>query len=299
MRVVFLLLGVGLGTSLSFGQLKKQFSVENNQNTEKVDINFGVNSGVCNMKASQTDEILTVYGNQDFDSYSHSFNKELNGKNCKINLSLEDNKSAGLGKSISHRMFGKSNNESDNHWKVFLSPEKIYNLNLQYGIGMADIDLSKLSIEKLKIKTGSADVNIGYNSEGFNLVEMDTFFVKVDLGSVRVEKLNHSKSKHVIAEIGFGDLLLDFSDQSLTSSQINGSVGAGNLLIVMPDDKTPVIVKINNSWLCKVELTKGFKNIGDNTFVNAAYVADAPNLLSFNLDVSMGKIIFKEGPSNY
>ncbi|HNP17954.1 MAG TPA: hypothetical protein PKL31_05930 [Fulvivirga sp.] len=299
MREGYLVLGLGIiSSSLSFAQVKKQFSIDNVQTVERVDLDFAVNSGSCVIKPGQTDEILTVYGNQNYDSYSHSFNKETIGNTCKVNLVLEDDKSSGLSSSISYRMFGKSEAVSDKIWKLFLSEDKTYDLNLKYGIGKADIDLSGLAVEKIKISTGSADINVGYLTGTYNRVPMDTFYVKVDLGSIKVQNLNLSKSKHVIADIGFGDLLLDFSNKSEVSSNIRGSVGAGNLVIVLPHDNTPVIVKINNSWLCNVKMTKSLKNIGDNTFVNSTYTADADNLLSFTLDVSMGNIIFKDGSSS-
>ncbi len=299
MREGYLVLGLGIiSSSLSFAQVKKQFSIDNVQSVERVDLDFAVNSGSCVIKPGQTDEILTVYGNQNYDSYSHSFKKETIGSTCKVNLMLEDDKSSGLSSSISYRMFGKSEAVSDKIWKLFLSEDKTYDLNLKYGIGKADIDLSGLAVEKIKISTGSADINVGYLTGTYNRVPMDTFYVKVDLGSINVQNLNLSKSKHVIADIGFGDLLLDFSNKSEVSSNIKGSVGAGNLVIVLPQDNTPVIVKINNSWLCNVKMTKSLKNIGDNTFVNSTYSADADNLLSFNLDVSMGSIIFKDSSSS-
>jgi hypothetical protein len=36
------------------------------------------------------------------------------------------------------------------------------------------------------------------------------------------------------------------------------------------------------------------KKIGENTFANAAYSKNSKDALTFDLDVSMGKIIFKE-----
>ena len=296
MREGLLFLGIGIiSTTLSVAQVKKQFSIDNNAQVEKVDLNFGVNNGACFIKASETDELLTVYGNQDYNSYSHSFDKSLENNICLINLNLQDDKSAGLSKSISYRMFGSNEQSNDNLWKMFLSKGKVYDLDLKYGIGHANIDLSELSIEKIKINTGSADVSI--KARDYNKVEMDTFYVQVDMGSVKIDNMSKSKSKFVMADVGFGDLILDFSDKGMVATDVRGSVGAGNLLIVLPDDETPVIVKITDSWLCKVSLLKNFKNIGNNTFVNSAFKENASNILAFDLDVSMGKIIFKEGSS--
>jgi hypothetical protein len=42
-------------------------------------------------------------------------------------------------------------------------------------------------------------------------------------------------------------------------------------------------------------LSNSLKKIGENTFANAAYSKKtAKDALSFDLDVSMGKIVFKE-----
>ena len=294
-RLVALSAGIGIiSTTISFSQVKKQFSVESVRGIEKVDLDFQVNSGTCFVKAGDGGEVLNVYGNREYDSYGHSFEKEVYGNTCRIRLALDDNRSESLSQSISYRMFGRSPEEKENLWKVYLAKEKVYDLSLDYGIGQADIDLSGLSIEKLKIHTGSADVNVGYFADTQNSLEMDTFYVKVDLGSVSVHKLNQSKAKHVVADIGFGNLMLDFSDKSEVASTIKGSVGAGNLVIVLPEKGTPIKVSINDSWLCRVKLSNAFTKLSDGTYVNDDYKVGVDNLLNFDLDVSMGSIVFKE-----
>ncbi|MEM9857726.1 MAG: hypothetical protein AAF843_10230 [Bacteroidota bacterium] len=295
MRRRLVLLGAGvLCSTFTLSQVKKQFSVEDTAEIGLVDLNFKVNSGRCFIKQGQSNEVLNVYSDQDYESYGHSFEKNISNKTCKINLELEDAKSESFSQSISYRMFGRSEEEQDKTWKVYLTENKAYNLDLDYGIGEAHINLGGLSVNNLKVHTGSADVNIAYPEDQSNLVEMDTFYVKVDLGSVSVEKLNHSKAKHVVADIGFGNLMLDFTDKTEVSSTIQGSVGAGNLMIFLPQSGTPVKVKIKDSWLCKVKLSDSFTKISKNTYVNQDYQESADNVLNFDLDVSMGSIVFKE-----
>ena len=278
----------------SYAQIKKQFYVEDHQSYDRIELAFRSNSGDCYIKPSAKFDALNVYSNQELDAYSHSFSKDIQDQTCFINLDLEDTKSEGLSQSISLKMFGKSEEETDKLWKVYLTNQKPYCLDLNYGIGSAYVDLSGLAIQKLKIHTGSADVNVGYFSGMDNQIEMDTLFVKVDWGSAEVKKVNLSKSKKVIAEVGFGNLLLDFTDKVTTKSDISGSVGAGNLVILLPESQTPVKVNVRNSWLCQVKLPKSFQKTSGSTFVNGAYKEDAGNLLSFDLDVSMGSIVFKE-----
>jgi hypothetical protein len=178
---------------------------------------------------------------------------------------------------------------------MYLTDSKPYLLELNYGVGNAHVDLSGLAVRKLKISTGSADVNVAYATLE-NQIDMDTFSVKVDLGSLHVKNLNLSRTKYMVADVGFGNMTLDFSTMPLVSNHIKGSVGAGNLVIVLPSAETPVMVKIQESWLCSVKLPASLKKIKENTFANDAYRKDAHNSLTFDLDVSMGSITFKEQP---
>ena len=177
---------------------------------------------------------------------------------------------------------------------MYLNDTKPFLLEMNYVIGNANIDLSGLSVKNLKINTGSADVNVGYSTGLENMVDMDTFYVKVDLGSVHARNLGLAKTKVVIAEVGFGNVMLDLSTAPFVPNAIKGSVGAGNLVIILPSEETPVLVKIKDSWLCSVHLPTSLKKVGNNMFANASYTKAAKNTLTFDLDVSMGNIIFKE-----
>ncbi|HEX6223483.1 MAG TPA: hypothetical protein VFZ52_03690, partial [Chryseolinea sp.] len=201
----------------------------------------------------------------------------------------------GISQTISTRFFGSSDKPvGDKLWKMYLTDSKPYFLELHYGIGNANIDLSGLAIKTLKVNTASADVNVGYYSSLENQIDMDTFFVKVDLGSVNVKNLNMSRARYMMADVGFGNMTLDFRSKPLVSNKIKGSVGAGNLTILLPSNDTPMLVKIKDSWLCSVRIPDQFKKISENVFANAAYTKDAKNSLMFDLDVSMGNIIFKQ-----
>ena len=280
---------------LAFGQLKKQFTVEDMAACENIRLFVKANSGNCFIKPSQNTEILNVFSNQTESNYAHNFRKEVKGKTCEVLLNLEEIQSDGLSQTISTRFFGASDKPvSDKLWKMYLTDAKPYFLELNYGVGNANIDLSGLAIKKLKINTGSADVNVGYYSKLENQIDMDTFYVRVDLGSVNVKNLNMSRTKYMMADVGFGNMTLDFRNKPLVSNKIKGSVGAGNLTILLPNSETPVMVKIKDSWLCSVKMPHNFKKISANVFANAAYTKEAKNSLTFDLDVSMGNIIFKE-----
>jgi hypothetical protein len=290
--------GIALA-GVAAGQIKKQFTVENTQACENIKLHLRANNGNCYIKPSQNAEILNVFSNQDESSYSHNYRKEIRGKTCEVYLNLEESHSEGIGQTISTKMFGNTEKTSSNKlWKMYLTDSKPYMLELNYAVGNAHVDLSGLAIKKLKINTGSADVNVGYTSME-NQVDMDTFSVKVDLGSLNVKNLNLSRTKYMIADVGFGNMMLDFSNTPLVSNKIKGSVGAGNLVIILPSTQTPVLVKVKDSWLCSIKIPSTFKKVSENTFATPSYSKDAKNTLVFDLDVSMGSIVFKEAPAHH
>jgi hypothetical protein len=283
---------------MAVGQIKKQFTVESAPACENIKLHLRANSGNCYIKPSQNTEILNVFSNQDESSYSHNYRKETRGKTCEVSLNLEEVHSEGFSQTISTKMFGNTDKPvSDKIWKMYLTDSKPYQLELEYAVGNAHVDLSGLSIKNLKINTGSADVNVSYSSLE-NQIDMDTFSVKVDLGSLSVKNLNLSRTKYMVADVGFGNMMLDFSNNPSVSNKIKGSVGAGNLVIILPSDQTPVMVTVKDSWLCSVHVPESLKKVSENKFANAAYSnskeKNPKNALVFDLDVSMGSITFKD-----
>lgn len=291
-----LLVLVGLmGTGVVVGQMKKQFAVENQETCKAIQLNLKAKTGNCIIRPGQTTELLNFYSNQELEDYAHSFSNEVRNAVCYVKLSLEHEGGSKVSKKISYQVLGREESENtDKVWKLYLTNSKPYSLDLDYGLGNANVDLSGLAISRLKINTGSANVNVSYESGVENKVDMDTFYVKVDLGNLHVNQINLARSKVVVAEVSFGNMLLDFSNTPSVVPAVRGSVGAGNMLILLPDESVPVKVTVNESWLCSMKLSRSLKKTGEYTYTNAAYARSSKNALTFDLDVSMGKIIFKE-----
>jgi hypothetical protein len=74
---------------------------------------------------------------------------------------------------------------------------------------------------------------------------------------------------------------------------VNATVGAGNLIVNANESMNPMIIYIQNSPLCRIKIPQSFTEIRKNVFVNSQYDQDAENLITFNIDVTMGNIIFK------
>ncbi len=295
MNYVFAFVGV-LVAGVAKGQIRKHFAVENTTACESIRLQVKANSGNCYVKPSTNSDFLNVFSNQSEQAFAHSFVRTIKGNVCELFLTLEEQQRDGLSHTISSHVFSVSETPAASghkFWKMYLTDKMPYALELNYGVGIANVDLSGLAISKLKITSGSADVNVSYPSGMENQIEMDTFFVKVDLGSVNVKNLSLARTKYLMADVGFGNMTLDFTEKPVVSNFIKGSVGAGNLVIILPKNGAPVSVRIHDSWLCSVKLPASFKKGPDNTFVTDNYTKESKEALTFDLDVSMGNIIFK------
>ena len=293
LRVILLLLVNLITFSSLIGQVKKYYALENNLDFDKVYIVLTATSNSCCIKPTVNPSLVNIFGydnNAKPNIYSET---EILDRIQNLLIDL-DNNDKEEESSIAKSFFSPSS-ESENHWDLYLSNEKTMRLSLNYAVGDAQVDLSDLPIEKLDISSGSAEVNVEYMENKPNIVEMDSFIVKVELGSLTINKMNYSRARTVIADVGFGALLVDYSRPLSEPSDVYASVGAGNLIIGLPDDETfPVIINIQNSPLCNVNLPKGYKKTNKQVYVSRGYNENAPNILTFNLDVVVGQIKFVE-----
>jgi hypothetical protein len=165
-------------------------------------------------------------------------------------------------------------------------------LNLAYAVGDTHLDLSGLPIERLKLKTGSSSVFVNYKKGKGNSITMDTMLINVDMGSLEAKNLHLSNSQNILADVGFGSVLLDFEDAATVTTNVEASVGAGKLEILLPSGPIPVKVNINNSPLCRVKIPANFTRISDHEFVNTT-IQSPSGYINFNVDVAVGHVIFR------
>lgn len=278
--------------STTFAQLKPFYTIQDDGTFDAIHFTLTATSGTCHIMPKMSDVPMNIYGDPDFEKINPQFQSWTDNRMNFVDLLLEDYNSSGFSKSISYNMFGPEK-KGKNNWEIALADNKEYWLNLNYGIGQAVVDLSGISVKNLNIKTGSADVAVDYLSDLGNKIAMDTFYVKVDLGSLEARKMHLSRAKNIITDIGFGNVTLDFSDTPTTKSTIKSMVGAGSLEVFIPKNDTPVIIYMNNSPLCSVKLPKGYEEVDDNVYVSPSYSSMADNLLTFEIDVALGNASFR------
>lgn len=276
-----------------YSQATKHFRIERSKSYNTISLDYTISSGVCYLGQGESRDPVSIYSIRDLNEFNHSFDKEAKDGVLEVKIALQEKNNDTFSQSISNKMFAEAKSEN-NIWKVMLTEDIPYNLSMSYGIGTAYLDLAGLSVRNLKVKTGSADVNIDYLSSMPNAVIMDTMAIKVDLGNVAVRQINLANVHNILAEVGFGNMLLDLAEPVEEPCKINASVGAGSLEILIPRNEIPIVIRVKKSMLCDVKLTRSFQEVAENVYSNMEIDEDSDSMLEFDVDVSFGSIVFRE-----
>lgn len=295
MKVSILLIIVTLlGIVDSNGQTKKHYHAGTVENQNKITLTLNAPAVSCRINPTYSMHAVNVFGYPESDNFDPIAEEDETDEVRNITLNFEEAVNESLSTSLSARVMNTfSSRAPEKPWYIYLSRSTPFDLELNYGMGSSSVDLSGLAVEKFKINTGSAEIRVGFDGNVPNKVQMDTLLAKVDLGVLDLNKLDLSRAKEVIAQIGFGKLYMHLTKECKERSNITASVGAGTMEVTFDNMDIPVIIRLNNSPLCRIKMLKAFKEIEPETFVNKAYHPNASNLVSFDIDVAMGNVVFK------
>ena len=272
-------------------QIKNSYSVSDNQDFDKVKFSLNATNGQCLIEPSQEVSIIDIHSSTEgiTEPYYH---ETIVNRTKEVNVKLADGQNNYLSATFSKRMFSRPSVE-DYTWKVYLSKLKPMDIDLKYAVGDTYVDLSDLPIERLKIRTGSANVKINYKNGFGNQLEMDTFMIKVDMGTFEAKNLHLSRSENIITDVGFGKVQMDFGGAEVINTEVRATVGAGKLEIILPHKSIPIKINVNDSPMCRIKMPKKFRQSTENVFVTPDYNENQTNYINFNIDVVVGSIIFK------
>lgn len=281
-----------LPEAIALGQSKKHFEVKDPQSCKRIEFTLNASSGTCAIRTRHGKMPISIMGSHDEEFVSTDFGQKYRGDVLHAWLNLKDNGKENFGSKLS-KIFGTKSIDNDNYWNIYFTNHRPYRLDLTYGVGKAYVDLSDIAVENCRIKSGNAFVEVGYLSKEPNQMDMDSLIINVDMGDIEIKRLNLAKAKNVLAKVGFGSLLLDFEEIPEKACDIWASVGAGSLVVHLPENEMPVLIHMKQTNYRKFKMPVGFKEISDNTFVNESYAVDAKNLQTFNIDLSMGSVEFR------
>lgn len=290
-KVIVLLAIVGIAGLESWAQTKKHFVVKDESSADLIKFYLKASSGTCEIRTRKGEAPINILGNSNEEYITSDFGQEVEGQVQSAWLTLKDSGKEGFGSKIS-KIFGKKTTDDENYWNIYLTDQKPYKLDLNYGVGKGYVDLSDVAVKICRINSGNAHVKVGYLSNQENRVIMDTMVVSMDMGDVEIVNLDMAHAKNILAEVGFGTLRLGFNNEPIMPSDIWVNVGAGSLYVSLPLEETPVMIRMKGTSYSKYKVPEGYQKVRENVFVSSSYSEDADNLLTFNIDLSMGSVVF-------
>lgn len=283
---------LGFGHSAT-AQITKEFIVGDKDGFNSVKLDFSSYKGSTSLQKNTFGQPLRVHAHLSKVNILPTFTHSIEGDILNTSIEHQNVESENLGRSLTYRLFTSGNDAFDHSWFIDLDSKFLYDLNLNFGLGKAALDLSNLSVSKCKVKTASADVVLNYSSQTLNTARMDTMMIVIKMGSIDAQGINYSNAENMFFDVNYGSVNLTFEESIPGGSTISTMVGAGSVSIDLPSANLPYIVKVKSTAMCRTSIPKYLREIENKVYVSKGYEKNAENLMTFLIDISMGSVSLK------
>jgi len=183
----------------------------------------------------------------------------------------------GLGNSIS----------DDNRWVVTLkeSGDLLYNLDLNMGLGDADVDLGALKMSQLGFNCGLSDATLSITQP--NPVHMELMKVDNGMGSFEGKNLGNANFKELKVSVGMGSATLDLRGEYTRDAHVKADVGMGSFKMIVPKN-LDIAVTVNSSPFSSINLMGLVQE--SKTRYRSPNFGSNDYQLTFDISVGMGSV---------
>ncbi|MFH1850768.1 MAG: hypothetical protein ABIA75_00325, partial [Candidatus Neomarinimicrobiota bacterium] len=175
---------------------------------------------------------------------------------------------------------GFDSDKFDQEVNFKLPPAVPIDMELDFGLGDAHIDLTGLSISELNLECGLSDVRL--EVEKPNDYKCREVYIESGLGDFNAYGLGNLRSKYLNLEVGLGAAYVDLSQQT-TDMSGDISVGLGSLELVLPE-KANIKIRVDDSFLSSVDVDDLVKT-GHKEWSTTSWNSRQPTI---ELDISIG-----------
>lgn len=247
-------------------------------------------SGSASFSGTSNKELIHFIGDYDEEQLELDCSKKTKGSKVNIDFNLQE-KSEGFAD-----VFSSSDKAYINDWSVYLKRDKVVELDLFFGHGEAYLNLSSLSVKKLKLENVDAAVRLNYSIGQPNKVRMDTLLVSAELGDITFDGLELSNAKHVTIDNSYGNTTLNIQGRPKDRLVADVYVGTGKVLVKLPKTEIPIKVVMKEKHLASLSLPQNFVQTSERIYVNKAYQESKVDPIVFHLHGSLGEVIFQMKP---
>lgn len=148
----------------------------------------------------------------------------------------------------------------ENSLDVELAPDVPLDLNLSFGAGRADIDLTGLAVRSLELSTGASESSLRIYRA--NRERMRTASFNVGVADFRIHGLGNLNAEDVVVKAGLGSVALELDGEWPGDSRLSLEMGLGALSIRVPE-ALGVRLRNRDTFLASVSID-GLTKRGDD-----------------------------------
>jgi len=157
-------------------------------------------------------------------------------------------------------------------------------IELDFGMGDANLNLSGIQINSLNIECGMGSVELEINN--LNKIQCEIVDIETGMGEFTGRGLSHLNAEIVNIEVGMGAAELDFSDPISRDMEIELEVGLGSIELILPNNVN-ISAKVHDHFLSSIELESLVKK--RNKYVSEDWKSSQPTV-SLDMSVGLGSI---------
>lgn len=171
-------------------------------------------------------------------------------------------------------------NDLKNEWDLKLGDQPM-NLSIDSGAYDGTFELGGLSLTRLDISDGAANVEVSFSEP--NPVEMSTFTYNSGASNLKITGLANANFSLFDFSAGAGDYTLDFSGELQRDASVKIESGLSNVIIIVPEGVHAVVSV--ESGLSNVNTGSGWERSGND------YVQEGEGpTLTFVIEMGAGNL---------
>lgn len=178
--------------------------------------------------------------------------------------------------------FGDGSTENSLHLE--LAPDLPLELDLDFGAGRADIDLTGLAVRKLQLNTGASESTLRIDEANRERMESASF--NVGVADFRIYGVGNLNAEEVVVKAGLGSVSLDLDGEWPVDARMTLEMGLGALKIRAPES-LGVQLRNRNTFLASVKID-GLTERGDGW--RSPNWDDAPRKVEIDISAALGSI---------
>ncbi|NOZ74345.1 MAG: hypothetical protein GXO90_03065 [FCB group bacterium] len=199
------------------------------------------------------------------------------------NPGLDNGTKTHINFNLKHLEFDSKDNRIKSEIDFVLPTALPSRLNLDFGLGDADLDLSGIALRGLRIDCGLSDVDIFFGKP--NQVICDSITLSNGLGDLRAEGLGFANAKRLDLEVGLGSAYIDLRGQTRSNMDIDAQVGLGTLNLILPENVN-IRIEVGKSFLSSVDIS-GLRSREENIYTSPEWKSGRPTI-TIELQVDLG-----------